>query len=35
MLYVEQLLVAMVIYDAINHMNKYLMTYVNVDVCNL
>ena len=39
MLYFEQLLVAKVIYDVINHMNKYLMTYVNydveVDLCNL
>ena len=37
MLYFEQLLVAMVIYDVINHMNKYVMTYVNydVDVCNV
>ena len=40
MLYFEQLLVAKVIYgiyDVINHMNKYLMTYVNydVDVCHL
>ena len=37
MLYVEQLLVAMVIYDVINHMNKFLMTYINydADVCNL
>ena len=31
MLYFEQLLIAKVIYDAINHMNKYLMTYVNYD----
>ena len=29
MIYVEQLVVAMVIYDVINHMNKYLMTYLN------
>ena len=40
MLYFEQLLVAKVIYDhddVINHMNKYLITYVNydVDVCKL
>ena len=37
MLYFEQLLVAKVIYDGINHMNKYLMMHVNydVDVCNL
>ena len=28
MLYFEQLLVATVIYDVINHMNKYLMTYI-------
>ena len=37
MLYFEQLLVAKVIYDVINYMNKYLMTYVNndVDVCNI
>ena len=40
MLYVEQLLIAKVIYDVIDgpidHMNKYLKTYVNydVDVCN-
>ena len=32
MLYFEQLLIAKVIYDVINHMNKYLMTYVNYDV---
>ena len=32
MLYFKQLLVAGVIYDVINHMNKYLMTYVNYDV---
>ena len=39
MLYFEQLLVANVIYDVINHMNKYWMTNVNkdvdVDLCNL
>ena len=36
MLCFEQLVVAKVIHDVINHMNKYLMTYVNydVDVCN-
>ena len=37
MLYFEQFMVAKVIYDVINHMNKYLTMYVNydVDVCNL
>ena len=37
MLYFEQLLVAKVILDVINHMNTYVMMYVNydVDVCNL
>ena len=37
MLYFEHLLIAKVIYDVINHMNKYLMTYVSYDdnVCNL
>ena len=36
MLYLDQLLIAKVIYYVIDHMNKYLMTYVNydVDVCN-
>ena len=28
MLYFEQLQIAKVIYDVINHMNKYLMTYL-------
>ena len=32
MLYFEQLLVAKVICDDINHMNKYLMPYVDYDV---
>ena len=32
MLYFEKLLVAKVIYDVINPMNKYLMTYANYDV---
>ena len=31
MLYFEQLLIAKVIYDVINHMNKYLMTYENYE----
>ena len=31
MLYFEQLRIAKVINDVINHMNKYLMRYVNYD----
>ena len=36
MLYFEQLLIAKVIYDVINHMNNYLMTSVDYDddACN-